>query len=149
MRRLHIYASCWCSIQTHALPIFLLTLSFLSSPIGFPTAPVPSPARLSPRHDIIREHHLPRCFFSDVFRQWIHHDGKQERAESGYLVEANFHCKGFACSCSTPSLQFRIDSPVWSRPLLLWHFLVSHASTQFSLGTVSCFSRPMNTPCKY
>ena len=27
--------------------------------------------------------------------------GKQERAENGSLVEANFHCKGFACSCST------------------------------------------------
>ena len=75
------------------------------------------------QHRTIREHHLPRGFFSNVFRQWIHHDGKQERVESKSLVEANFHCKWFACSCSKTSLQFRIDggptypSPVWCTSL--------------------------------
>ena len=74
------------------------------------------------QHHIIREHHLPRCFFSDVFRQWIHHDGKQERAESGSSVEANFRCKGFTCSCGTPHYSLtQMVHFLHQYNVLLWH----------------------------
>ena len=86
-------------------------------------------------HLIIRVHRLPRCFLSDVFR----HDGKQERTESGSLVEGNIHCKEVACSSNTPR----------QSDVLLWHPLPLMYQYSSSLGTLSyAFSRSMNTHCK-
>ena len=110
-----------------------LTLSFLSSPRLPSTAPVPTPVRLSPLRTA--PHHLrpssAKVLFSDVFRQSIHHNGKQERAESGSLLESNFHGKGFACSCSTTHYSFALMAHVLHQSdVLIWHPLVSHAPIQ-------------------
>ena len=92
----HTHILCLCSWHFHSslLQGFPPLLQFQLQHVFLPCA----------QHHIIREHHLPRCFFSYVFRQWIHHDGEHERAESGSLVVANFHCRGFACSCNAAHL---------------------------------------------
>ena len=68
-------------------------------------------------------------------------DGKQERAESGSLLEVNFHCKGFACSCSTPHYSCAVMILVIHQSNeLLWHPLASHAPIRFFPGnSVVCF----------
>ena len=72
-------------------------------------------------------------------------------AERGSLVEANFHCKGFACSCRTPHYSCALTLQVLHQAeLLLWYPLVSgRAYTNISsLGTLTyAFSRPMNMKC--
>ena len=119
--RLHLNTSLMArSIQIHVL--FLCCWHFHAYLLqGFPhCSSSNSSTSFSLAHStmIIREHHLPRCFFSDVFRQWIDHDGKQERADSGTLVEANFHCKGFACSCSTRHYSFALMIHMWITSLM-------------------------------
>ena len=47
-------------------------------------------------------------------------------------MKANFHFKGFACSCSTPNCSFALVVHVLHQSdVLLWHPLVSHAPTIF------------------
>ena len=67
---------------------------------------------------------------------------KQERADRGSLVEANFHCKGFACSCSTPHYIFALMVHILHQfDVLLCQPLVSHAPIQsFPRDSVLCYT---------
>ena len=81
------------------------------------------------------------CCFSSVNQLW-----KQERDESRSLVESNFHCVWFACSCSSTHINFALIVHVLQQSdVLLWYPLVSRTPIQFFLYA---FPRSMNIKCK-
>ena len=82
------------------------------------------------------------CCFSSVNRLWW----KQERDESRSLVEADFHCVGFACSCCSTHYNFALIVHVpHQSDVLLWYPLVSRTPIQFF---PYAFPRSMNIKCK-
>ena len=126
---------------------FLLTPSFHYFP-GLPStiAPVPHPARLSPfGHSTTSHTNICQgpsfCCFSSVNRLW-----KQERDESISLLEADFHCAGFACSCSSTHINFALIVHVLHQSdVLLWYPLASRTPIQFF---TYAFPRSINIKCK-
>ena len=113
-----------------------LTLSFLFSMKLPSIVPVPTPAciyplRTAPHHP--RTSSANKCFFSDTFHQWLHHDGKEERASwKRILGGVQLPRQMVRLFLQHTSLQFRSDGacplPVWCTSLVP---LVSHAPILF------------------
>ena len=149
--RLHLNISSWRSIQTHVLcPLSLLfTLSFLSSPrLPPPTAPITTPARLSPMRTA--RHHLrtksANVLFS-VSESIMMKNRKGLKADPWWSPTST---AGFTCSCSTPHYSFALMARVLHQSdTLLWYPLSRMHQYSSSLGTLSyIFFRSTNTQCK-